>query len=123
MSAINTFTDFANKRAYAVTRFSGIFATLLRPYEAFFVFVVVVVCLFVCFFLSFSFFLSITVSQVERNCDWNAGGNCHNRWCVCSCNYTRDHGIYTIQLLLKSIVIAYRVMLNAYSGCLWSANW
>ena len=61
MSAINTFTDFANKRAYAVTRFSGIFATLLRPYEAFFVFVVVVVCLFVClflsFFLSFSFFL------------------------------------------------------------------
>ena len=39
---------------------------------------------------------------------------------VCGCNYIWEHGIRikcTIQLLPKSIVIACRVMLNAYPGC------
>ena len=54
MSTVNcTFTDFANKRAYAVTRFCGVFVTLLRPYEAFVVAVVAVVVVVVVFFFFF----------------------------------------------------------------------
>ena len=76
----------------------------------------------------------------KENGDWSVGGNCipsanyqvqvaghfvlsiTDAVCVCDCNYTGEHGVRsrcTIQLLTKSIVVACRVMLNAYSGCLW----
>ena len=42
-------------------------------------------------------------------------------WCVCMAvttqgNSESDQGA-------QSITIAYKVILNAYSGCLWDANW
>ena len=52
-------------------------------------------CTFVAFLNITLFFSSITTPQVERNCDWNAGGKCklsgagqrpfRNRWCVWVC--------------------------------------